>query len=390
MANSILTPTAVTREILRVLHEKLSFIGTINRNYDDSYAQKGAKIGDSLKIRLPNKYTVRTGKTLNAQDTSEESVTMTVATQKGVDMNFSSAELTMELDDFSKRIIQPAVAVLASDIEADALQTMTKDVYNLVGTAGTTPNALLTIGQARAKLNQYLAPKDNRRCIQMDSVAMVTMVDAVKGLFQDSKEIAKQYREGMMGRTSGFDWYENERVYTHTNGTDHTTVTVNDTVASGDSVITTAGANVTVGTVFTIADVKAVHPETKDVYSHLQQFVITAVNGNDWTVSPAFISTGAKQNINALPANSAAITLVGSASAALPQHLAYHHDAFAFATADLEMPEGVHFAAREQFEGISIRIVRAYDINNDNFPCRLDVLYGYKTLRPELACRITG
>lgn len=391
MANSILTPTAVTREILRVLHEKLSFIGTINRNYDDSYAQKGAKIGDSLKIRLPNKYTVRTGKTLNAQDTSEESVTMTVATQKGVDMNFSTAELTMELDDFSKRIIQPAVAVLASNIEYDALSSMTKEVYNLVGTAGTTPNAISMLGDARAKLNQYLAPKDGNRYIQMDSVAMASLVDAAKGLFHDSAAVKQQYREGMMGRTAGFDFYENERIYVHTTGTDHTTVTVNDaSIASGDSTITFAGGALTVGTVFTFADVYAVHPETKQAYGHLQQFVVTSLSGNDYTFSPAVISTGAKQNVDSLPANSAAVTAVGAASTNYEQHLAYHKDAFAFATADLEMPQGVHFAARENFEGLSIRIVRQYDINNDNIPCRLDILHGYKAIRPELACRITG
>jgi len=393
MANSILTPTAVTREILRVLHEKASFIGTVNRSYDSSFAKAGAKIGDSLKIRLPNQYTVRTGKTLNAQDTSEQSVTMTVATQKGVDMNFSTAELTMNLDDFSKRIIQPAMATLISDIESSMMTAVTKDIYNSVGTAGTTPNAFLTFGQARAKLNQGLAPKDSRRRVQLDSVAMASMVDTGKGLFQDANSIAEQYREGLIGRTSGFDWYENERIYTHTTGSDHTTVTVNDaSIASGDTTITTAGGNVTVGTVFTFSGdaVKAVHPETKVAYAHDQQFVITAVNGNDWTFSPAIITSGARQNVSKLPTTGAAITLVGSASTAYPQHLAYHEDAFAFVTADLEMPEGVHFAAREMLDGLSVRVVRQYDINNDNIPCRIDILHGYKTLREQLACRITG
>ena len=393
MSNSLLTPTAVARETLRVLHEKATFIGTVNRSYDESFAKSGAKIGDTLKIRLPNQYTVRTGKTLNAQDTSEESVSLTVATQKGVDMNFSSAELTMNLDDFSKRIIQPAIAVLISDIEASMLSTVTKDIYNAVGTAGTTPNSFLMFGQARAKLNQGLAPKDNRRRLQLDSVAMASMIDAGKGVFQDSSSVSEQYLEGMIGRAVGYDWYENERVYSHLTGTDHTTVTVNDgAIASGDTTITTAGGNVTVGTVFTFSGdaVKAVHPETKASYAHDAQFVITAVNGNDWTFSPAIITSGAKQNVSKLPTTGAAITLVGSASTTYPQHLAYHEDAFAFATADLEMPEGVHFSAREMLDGVSIRLVRQYDINNDNIPCRLDILHGFKTLRPQLACRITG
>src|SRR5579872_5363398 len=155
MANALLTPQQITREALRVLHNKLTFIGAINRQYDDSFAKAGAKIGDTLKIRLPNQYTVRTGKTLSAQDVTEQSVSLQIATQKGVDVNFSSAELTMSLDDFSSRILEPAMAVLASSLEADAF-TMYRDVCQQVGTAGTTPNTLLTYLQARAKLNNSL------------------------------------------------------------------------------------------------------------------------------------------------------------------------------------------------------------------------------------------
>lgn len=393
MANSLLTPTQVTREVLNVLHEKATFIGTTNRSYDDSFAQKGAKIGDSLKIRLPNKYTVRSGKVLSAQDTSEESVTLTVATQKGVDMNFSTAELAMKIDDFSKRIIQPAVAVLVSTIEYDYLSSVTKEIYNQVGTAGTTPNAMLTFGEARAKLNQYLAPKDDRRHIQLDSIAMATMVDAVKGLFQDSDSIKKQYREGKMGRTAGFDWSENERIYVHTNGTDHSGITLDtDTLANGDTTcaITGCSSAPTAGTVFTFATGNAVHPETKQAYGHLQQFVVVSATTTEITFSPAIYSSGAKQNVSVMPSTTSALTFVGSASTAYEQHLAYHEDAFAFATADLELPQGVHFAARENFDGVSVRIVRQYDINNDNIPCRLDILHGFKTLRAELACRVTG
>jgi hypothetical protein len=393
MSNSILTPTAVTREILRVLHEKLSFVGTINRQYDDSFAKSGAKIGDSLKIRLPNRYTVTTGAALNVQDVAEESVTLQVNTQKHVGMKFTSDELTLDLDDFSKRVIQPAVAVLASDIENDALSGLTKKVYNTVGTWGTVPASYKVITDARARMNKFLAPKDNRRGLQLESDAMSSMADALKGLFQDSKEVASQYRDGMIGRHGGFDWYENERVYAHATGTDHTTVTVNDgAIASGDTTITTAGANVTVGTVFTFSQsvVNAVHPETKTDLGFLQQFVITAVDGNDWTFSPAIITSGAKKNVTALPTTGHAITVFGTASQTKNQHLAYHEDAFTFATADLLLPRGVDFAAREVMDGISVRLIRDYDINNDTFPCRVDVLYGYKELRPEHACRITS
>lgn len=389
MANSILTPTAVTREILRIAHEKLSFIGTTVRSYDDSYARTGAKIGDSLKIRLPNKYTVRTGKALNAQDTSEESVTLTVATQKGVDMVFSSAELTLEMDDFSKRILEPAMAVLCSTLESDMLTAVTKKVYNHVGTPGTLPT-FLEIAKAKAKLNQNLAPKDNNRYLQMESVDMAGEVDALKGLFHDSKEIAKQYREGMVGRALGLDWYENERIYTHTVGS-AASGTLNDTMASGDSTLTTSSVNMNVGDIFTIATCYDVHPETKVAYPSLKQFVVTAkTDANNYTFSPTMISSGAKQNVSAIPATSSAITVVGTASTAYPNHILYHKEAFAFATADLEMPSGVDFAAREVYDGLSIRVVRQYDVNSDNFPCRIDILHGYEAIRPEWACRIMG
>tara|TARA_R110000744_G_scaffold196705_2_gene316052 strand:- start:2485 stop:3669 length:1185 start_codon:yes stop_codon:yes gene_type:complete len=391
MANTPLTPTAVTREILRVAHERAAFIGTVERQYDDSFAKTGAKIGDTLKIRLPNKYTVRSGKTLNAQDTAESSVSLTVATQKGVDMNFSSAELTMEMDDFSKRIIEPAVAVLVSNIESSMLTSVTDEVYNHVGTPGTLPT-ILEIAQAKAKLNQNLAPKDNDRCIQMESVDMAGEVNALKGLFQDSKEISKQYRDGVVGRSMGLNWVENERIATHTVGGD-VAVAINETTfASGDTtlVIDASSAAAVVGDIFTIAGVKAVHPETKVVYAHEMQFVVTAATTTLLTFSPALISTGASQNINELPSDNDVITFVGTALTAYPNHLVYHKQAFAFATADLEMPQGVHFAAREQYDGLSIRLVRQYDINNDNIPCRLDILHGYKALRPEWACRVMG
>lgn len=394
MANTYLTITDITRETLRILHEKLTFVGTINRQYDSQFAKEGAKIGTSLRIRLPNQYTVRTGKTMNVQDSEETQTTLTVATQKGVDMGgFTSVDLAMKIDDFSSRYIEPAMAVLASGIEADVLQGSTKLVYNQTGSAGTTPNDMTFFGNARAKLNQYLAPKDKNRCIQIDSVAMASMVDTYKALFAPGDNISDQYLEGLISQNMGFKWYENERIYTHTNGTDHTTVTVNDaSIASGDSTITTSGGNVTVGTVFTFSGtgVKAVHPETKDAYAHDQQFVITAVDGNDWTFDPPLHSTGAKQNVNQLPGNGSAITLVGSASTAYEQHLAYHKDFCTFVTADLPLYKGQHMMAREVYDGISIRCWQDADIVNDELSCRIDVLYGYKVLRPQLACRITG
>lgn len=395
MPNSILTPTAVTREALRILHQKLNFVGNIKRDYDDSFAKSGAKIGDSLKIRLPNQYTVRTGATLSAQDTSEISTTLQVATQKGVDLNFTSVDLTMSLDDFSKRILDPAMSVLAANIEADALSMML-DVYQSVNNIG----SAITFGKlmsSRKVLNDALAPMDNNRSILLNTQDNVDLVDGLKGLFQDSAAIKEQYREGSMGRTGGFDFYENTLIANQTTGTSAaaTGYTVNGAVtANGSTAVTLAtGANTfKKGDVITFVGCNRVHPETKADTGVLQQFVVTvdyAGGAGSLSFAPAIYTSGGRQNVVAAGiANGVAVAKIGGASAIYKPSLAFHKDAFAFATADLVMPQGVDFASRQVLDGISMRIVRQYDINNDKFPCRLDVLYGYKTIRPELACRI--
>lgn len=401
MANSILTISQITREALRILHQKCQFIGSINRQYDSSFANKGAKIGDTLRIRLPNQYTVTTGATFSAQDTVEQKVDLTVATQKHVGMNFTTAELTLSMDDFSRRIIEPAMSVLAADIEADAISQATKATYNLVGTAGTVPNALSTYLGARTKIQQMLAPPEGRS-IMCSAQQSAAIVDALKGLFNDTNQIGKQYKDGMMGRTAGFDWFESESVHTHTNGTQTMVGTVGTTVSTdGTSTLVAAGMGasktIKAGTVFTVAGVYSVHPQTKNVRSSLQQFVVTADATSDGsgaatlTVSPAmYYGTTARQNISAAPASGAALTGVGSASTAYEQGLAFHRDAFTFATADLVLPDGVDMKARETYDGISMRVVRQYDFNNDKLPCRVDVLYGFAALRPEHACRVTS
>lgn len=403
MANSLLTPTAVTREALRILHQKLNFVGTCNRQYDSSYAQDGAKIGDSLKIRLPNQYTVRSGATLSAQDTTEQSVTLQVATQKGVDVNFTSSELTMDIDDFSDRILEPAMAVLAANIESDAI-SMYKDVYNEVSDVGAsiTANDVLTASKV---LTDNLAPY-SQRCLNLNTQDNLDLVDALKGLYNDQTKVGKNYREGRVAsNTFGFsDIMENTLMPTHTTGSDDGTgdYLVNDsgTIAEGSTSITvdTGAGTWKKGDIFVFAGVNRVHPETKADTGILQQFVVTADVSSSATsisFSPALRSSGALQNVSAMPANNAALSKLESdrstaigASADYGISMAYHKDAFAFATADLLKPKGVDFVAREVMDGISMRIVRDYDINNDKFPCRIDVLYGYKAIRPELACRI--
>ena len=395
MANTILTPQMITREALRILHQKLNFIGNINRQYDDSFANSGAKIGDTLSVRLPNRYTVRTGKTLSTQDTTENKVPLTVATQKGVDVNFSSAELTLSLDDFSTRILEPAMAVLAANMEADAF-SMLLDVYNSINNIGSAIT-FKNVMTGRKLLNDNLAPIDNNRTCILNTTDQVDLIDALKGLFQDSSAIQKQYKEGQMGRTGGFDFYENTLIPTQTTGTAlaATTYTVNGAVTTNGSTTVTVATGATTfkkGDIITFSGCNRVHPETKADTGALQQFVVTADyagGAGNISISPAVYTSTGQQNVLAtgIP-NGATVAKVGGASAVYKPSVVFHKDAFAFATADLIMPKGVDFSAREVYDGISMRIVRAYDINNDNLPCRIDVLYGYKTLRAQLAARI--
>jgi hypothetical protein len=388
MANAILTPTAVTREALRVLHQKLNFVGSITREYDDSFARQGAKVGDTLKVRLPNQYTVRTGSTLAAQDTTESSVDLKVQTQKGVDLNFTSVDLTLALDDFSERVLEPAMSVLAANIEADAM-TMYRDVFNQVDNQGQAASFTKVL-QGRKTLVDNLAPLNGRTC-NLNTQDNVDLVDALKGLFNDQGTIGKQNREGFMGRTAGFDFMENTLWPSHPRSA-AAGYLVNGASQTGASLTVNTGTGIPAqGDVFTIAGVFRVHPETKQSTGILQQFTVGAsATTTSFPISPAIITTGAMQNVSGSPASGAAATFSGTASTNYGISMAYQKGAFAFASADMVMPRGVDFAAREAFDGVSMRIVRQYDINSDKFPCRLDVLYGFKTIRPQLACRLAN
>lgn len=417
MANTLTTIDMVARESLRIAHEKLSFLGTIDRSYDNSYAKEGAKIGDTLRVRNPNQYTRRKGSRVMAvQDQNETTQSVTVATQDGVDMKWNSAEWKLSIDEYSRRYIEPAVSVLVSGIEGDVLSAVTKDVYQLTGTAGTVVGAsadISAITDARAKLNQQLAPKDGNRNVQFDSVTMGTIVNGVQGLFHDGGQISESFREGFISRNAMADFYENEKTYVHTNGTDSDVAwAVDDTtrLATGDADENNS-VNVlnfdamgtvvpTVGTVFTIDTVYDCHPETKAAYSHRKQLVITSVgsissNQADITFAPALYAAGPKQNVSITGTTFASIeddatVQHGAASASLQQNLMYHKDAFTFVTADLPLYADADKAVRRQKDGLSLRVWQGSDIRNDELLLRLDILYGWKTLRPEWACRISN
>ena len=404
MSNSILTIDMITRKALEILENNLVITRNVNRQYDDSFAVEGAKIGSTLRIRLPDRALVTDGAALQVQDDNEQFTTLTVASQKHIGVNFTSAELTMQLDDFAERVLKPRISQLASSVDADVANSY-KSIYNSVGTPGTTPATSLVLLQAQQKLNEGAAVMSPRYAT-VNPAANAGLVEGMKGLFNPTDTVSRQFKNGMMGMgVLGFEEVNmSQSIKQHTTGTRSTsdTILVNGTVTTeGQATISidggTGSATVTVGDVFTVAGVYAVNPQTRESTGSLQQFTVTAANtasGGAWTniaVSPAmYTPNNALATINAFPQDGAAITFVGAASTQYAQNLVYHKDAITFATADLLLPQGVDMASRQVHNGISLRVVRQYDINNDRLPCRIDVLYGFSAVRPQMAARIWG
>lgn len=402
MANVLLTATMITREALRVLENNLTFTRCVDRQYDSRFGVDGAKIGTTLNVRKPPRYLGRTGQALAIESAVETQVPVTLNTQFGVDIQFSSQDLALSIDDFSDRFVKPAVATIANKIDADGLAQFI-NIANAVGTPGAVPNALLTYLQAGVKLNNNAAPLDGMRYIVITSNMQATIVDALKGLFQAASLIGEQYRKGMMGESVGFDWYMDQNVQTFVVGPLGGAPAVNGAGQVGASLITNgwtaaAALRLNQGDVFTIAGVNAVNPQSRQSVGQLQQFTVTAPVSSDGAgnaiigIYPPIIPSGQFATVDSVPANAAALTVLGAANTQTPQGMAFHRDAFTLATADLPLPNGVDMAARiaDKQLGISMRMVRAYNVTTDQFPCRIEVLYGWATLRNELACRIAS
>lgn len=393
MANTLLTLSQITRKSAMVLHQKANFIGNVHRGYDDAYANTGAKIGDTLRIRMPNQYAVRTGMTMSAQNTVEEKVDLTVNNVMGVDLNFTSEDLALSLDDFNERIIDPAMSVLAANLESAVYTLLYKKVANIVdGDAAAL--SFTHISQARQILTENLAPMSQRSCILTPAHTTKFMVDT-KGLVHPESNLEDQYREGVLARTQSATFYENTVFADHTTGTavKTTLYTVNGATEDGsDITIQTGATTFLVGDIVTFAGCNAVHPETKVSTGQLKKFVVTADSGANATtlsISPAIVVSGPRQNVSGYPTNSGAVVKVGAAANELINgSLMFHKHAFAFATADLPMPKGVDMASRSVVDGISVSLVRDFNISDRTFPCRLDVLWGAAAVRPQLAVRI--
>ena len=415
MSNNLLTISMITNEALMVLENELTFSGQVDRNYDDQFAVTGAKIGATLNVRKPGRFLGTTGPALNVEDFYESSVPVTLSTQFHVDTQFTTQDLALSLDMFSDRVLKPAVAAIANKIDFDGLTMAKNNTANIVGTAGTPPTGLITYLTAGAYLDSEGAPRDGRRSCVIEPFTSATIVDSLKGLFVPSDVIGKQYQKGMMGRDSaGMNWFMDQNVISQTFGS-YATATLSCNTTTGTGFLTTGWASTSTialtaatataglkqGDVIQIAGIYAVNPQNRQAYgsNKLRNFVVTsavtvATSGTtSVTVSPAVITGGQFQNVSlASTSSTAVVTPFNNTGTVSPQNIIMHKNAFTLATADLELPDGVVFAGRASDKelGLSTRVIRQYTINNDSIPTRVDVLYGWAPLYPELACRVAA
>jgi hypothetical protein len=412
MSNNLLTISKITNEALMVLENELTFTGQVDRNYDDQFAVVGAKIGQTVNVRRPGRFLGAIGPNLVVEDFNETSVPVTLSTQFQVSTQFTTQDLALSLDMFSDRILKPAIATVANKMDRDGLLVAKNNTANIVGTAGTAPTGLITYLTAAAYLDSEGAPRDGRRSCTIEPFTSSTIVDSLKGLFVPTEAISSQYTKGLMGRDSGgMNWYMDQNVVSQTFGS-YSSATLSCNVTTATGFLTSGWAyssNITIGSAsaastlnqgdtFTIAGVYAVNPQNRQSYGKLRNFVVqstTAIGSGGTatvTVVPAVITAGQFQNVSVTSSGSQTVTPFNNTGVTSPQNILMHRNAFTLACADLELPEGVHFAGRASDKelGLSIRVVRQYTINNDSIPTRLDVLYGWAPLYPELACRIAS
>lgn len=397
MANQLLTINMITREAVRLFKNSNQFIQEIDTQYDDQFAIDGAKIGTSLRIRLPNDYLVRTGPAASVQDTPEQSITLVLATQKGVDVSFSSVERTMQLDDYSDRVLQPMLNNLAGEVAKDIMMGSEGGVCNFVSNVDNLGNITRPTSEtfltANAALSDNSASLMSRKLVN-DPWTEARTVSLLSGLFNPSQEISQQYRSGKMKNALGFDWFMDQTVIKHTSGT-FTAGTVNGADQTGNVIVTNAiTGSLRVGDIITFQGVNAVNRVTKEDTGTLRQFVVTANAASGATqisIYPAIVPPvgGSKvqfQTVTASPANGAAISMATKAGEVYRKSIAFTREAVTMATADLIMPKKVEEVARSQYDGISMRMLTAFIPGTDQMLTRLDVLYGYLYVRPEWAC----
>lgn len=414
MANAIITSSIITNETLRILHNESAFLGNINTEYEDQFANKGMKAGSVVNVRQPVQYTIRDGATINIQDVNELTVPITMEAEFGIDWAFSDYDLKLSIDEFSKRYLAPAAKRLAAELDLRIATRFYRGVANFSGTPGTPISTAQAVLDAAVLLDNAACPRTDGRMLALTPLSNAKLVGGMSGLFNDQATQGKQLKNGMMSTNLGLDFIMSQNLPTHTvGGLGGTPLTngVNQGLINSGSTDNPSAATTTLvtdgwtaavanrlkrGDVFTIAGVFAVNPETKISTGVLRQFIATADAASDGAgnltvaIYPAIIAGGAYQNVTARAADNSAITvLTGTASTSYGQNLMFHRDAFTLVTADMELPKGMDMADRAVEDGVSIRFIRGYDITNNRRICRFDLLAGYGLLRPEWAVRVT-
>lgn len=391
--NTLLTPSIISKETLVMLENNLVAAGKVNRQFENQFV----KIGSSLTVRKPNQFAVSSGPALNVQNVVEPSTSITISNQKHVDFSFSSVELTLTIEEFSERYLKPGASQLANQLDYDVIANWSQ-INNEVGTPGTVPANFAALAAVGQRMDEGAVPQDGRVLI-LNPAAYWSMANGLTTLYVN--KVAEPALKGYLANIANFEIYMDQNIQAQTLGAYAGTPTVNGASQTGSSLVTAGWTAsiadlLNVGDTFTIAGVFAVNPRNKQSTTHLQQFVVTAQasssagGASTLSIYPAITPTGAYQNVTASPANGAAITVVGTANTSYAQNLAFTRDCIGLVTVPLELPEGVDFKARETYKNISMRIIRAYDINNDVFPCRMDILYGTTCFYPELGCRLTN
>ena len=391
--NQLLNPSIITKETLVILENNLVAAGKVNRQFENQFV----KIGASITVRKPNRFTVSSGPSLQIQDVQEPSTSITISNQKHVDFQFSSQDLTLTIEEFSERYLKPAASELTNQLDYDVLQNTTS-IQNLVGTPGTAPNSFAALAAVGQRMDEGAVPQDGRILV-LNPAGYWALAAGLVGLYV--KSVAEPALKGYLANIANFEIYQDQNVASLTNGNYAGSGVVNGASQTGSTVVTngwTASRQIFLGgEVITFAGVYAINPKSRKSTNALQNFLVTGPVSSDASgnlsipVYPAITLTGAYQTVSASPANLAAVSVIsGNANTTYAQNVAFVKDTFGLVTVPMEIPDGVDFAARETYKGISLRVIRAYDINNDVFPARVDLLYGTTTFYPELGVRLTG
>lgn len=401
MPNTLLTDQMITNELLMRFINNLGFSRTIDHPWDSRFAVSGAKIGDTLRLREPVEFTVSKNRVITPQDVTETNKSLTLTTQANVSFQFNSSELTLSVDDFAERYLKSAAVALANQVDVDGLTLAYQSTFNSVGTPGTPIAALDPFYQAGEVLDNFSTPMDGDRYMCIPPKIQTAVLKAAQGLFQSSTQVKSQYEKGRMGTMGGFDWLMDQNCRTHTVGPLGGAPQVTTASQTGSTLLVSgftasAATRLKKGDQFTLPSVYSVNRVSNDLHLDLAKFVVTAdissdASGNaSITIYPPIVTSGPTQTVSNSPGAGAPLTIIGTANQLEQNGLAYHKSAFCMAMAPLEMPKDTHFGATaiDPDTKCSIRTVSKYDIINDLFITRCDILYGHCAQRPEWSVRV--